>query len=81
MGYTTDERMTRVDIFKENFKWYTTIALRWDRYDPDEDSNYESIIETFKRCCKAQFKNSFAGMFAVCLEPYHKYSYPLMIKL
>jgi len=74
--------MVRVDIFKDNFKWYTTIAMHWDRYHVNEPlPDYESIHDTFRRCMSEQFKGCFSGMIAVCLEPFHEHSHQLMIRI
>lgn len=85
MGFTTDEHMVRVDIFKEKGKWYATIALKWDRYtcgNPQDGSNdYESLHTTFQRCMKEQYPDKFKDMWAICLDPYHELSHPQMIKL
>lgn len=85
MGYSDNPHMVRVDVFKPSGKWYTTIALNWDRYktgNPQEaDSNYESIHDSFHRCMREQFCNKYCGMLAVCLEPYHENGHPLMITI
>jgi hypothetical protein len=81
MGFTANENMVRVDFFKPSGKWYTTEEMNWDKYisGSNIDGNYEHIIDTFKRCVAEQFQGYFNGMRAVCLEPYHEYSHPLMI--
>jgi len=82
MGYTTDEEMVRVDIFRDNFKWYATVAMYWDRYTSENPiTGYENIYDTFKRCMSEQFREEYQGMIAVCLKPYHKHSHPLMIRI
>lgn len=91
-GFTLDPQMVRVDLFKPNsMKFYTTISLNFDRYFeviPESEykktgqPKYEHINDTFLRCLRSQFPNFInSGFLAVCLEPYHKNSYPLMIKL
>lgn len=83
MGFTTDDRRVRVDFFKESGKWYSTEEIIWDRFKSEmgsEDVRWELIIETFKRCLQEQFPESFIGMTAVCLEPYHENAFPVMLK-
>ena len=75
--YSNDESMVRVDFFKESGKWYTTEAVRWIGYDTP------LIHDAFKASLKAHFGDEprLSGMWAVCLDPYHIHSYPLMIKV
>lgn len=77
MGYTDDPTMVRVDIFKNSGKWYTTLAIEWLYYSSDN----QLIHDIFRESLKKHLGNKFSGMTAVCLEPYHEYSHPLMIKL
>lgn len=80
MGYCDDPRMVRVDFFKPSGKWYTTEAIKFDRYyAKDETHGYEYINDTFKRCLREQLKGRLNGMTAVCLEPYHENAYPLLV--
>lgn len=85
MGYSVDSSMVRVDLFKPSGKWFTTVALRWDRYrtgNPQDGSNcYEDIKDTFRRCMRMQYMDIFNGMTAVCLHPYHEHEHPLMITI
>ena len=82
MGFTTKQGMVRVDFFKPSGKWYTTEEMHWDRYysyGNNEDSVFESTHDTFKRCLREQIGDQYKGMIAICLEPYHEHSYPLMV--
>lgn len=80
MGYTEDDSMVRVDFFKPSGKWYTTKAIKWDRYSMrDGNGNCELLSETFKRCLDEQIGVRLSGMIAVCLEPYAETSYPIML--
>ena len=81
MGYSPDESMVRVDIWKDSGKWYDSIQLKWDRYSTKIDDDVELIHETFRRCLKEQYPNCYIGMRATCLEPYHVNSFPLMISV
>ena len=93
MGFSTNDKMVRVDVFKESGKWYLTTELFWDRYNsyiPEEDQNNEDLMagklvetihDTFERLALKQFAGRYQGMIAVCLEPYHEYAHPLMIRI
>lgn len=78
MGFSEDDSMVRVDFWKPSGKWYSTVALKWDRYltTDDKTGEVEPIHETFKRCLEEQFGDSFRGMRATCLEPAHEHSHP-----
>ena len=32
-GFNLNPQIVRVDLFNENYKWYTTLELKWDRYN------------------------------------------------
>ena len=80
-NFTTDESMVRVDFWKESGKWYDTVALKWDRYSAKSELNgsIETVHETFKRCLKEQFGQSYIDMRATCIEPYHENSHPVSL--
>lgn len=80
MGYTIKSNMVRVDFFKEGGKWYTTEEMEWDRYFSEDAYGIELIYDTFKRCLDQSFPDRYKNMIAVCLEPYHELSHPLMVK-
>lgn len=77
MGYTTNDSMVRVDFFKESGKWYTTEAVAWT--GPFEGDS----IDAFKQSLRDHFKDEphrLSTMDAVCLEPYHELSFPIMLR-
>lgn len=74
MGYSTEEDMVRVDFFKSHGKWVETIQMKWIFWEDVE------IHKAFRLSLFACVGNRFAGMTAVCLEPYHKYAHPIMIR-
>lgn len=76
--YSNDPSMVRVDFFKETGKWYTTEAIKWDTYRTDME-NFEMLPEILARCINQQIGDRLNEMVAVCLEPYHEHSYPVMI--
>lgn len=72
-------KIVRVDFFKQSGKWHAKEGMLWDRYKSVDSNGYESLRDTFLRCLKNQFGDRYNGMIAVCLEPYHEHSYPVMV--
>lgn len=72
--YSRSPARVRVDFFKESGKWHATEEMHWDYYESLD------IHDAFLHCLIAQFNGLYAGMTAVCLEPYHIFSHPLMIQ-
>ena len=78
MGYTDDERMVRVDFFKESGKWYCTEAVKWT----GEYHSNSLMHDEFKKSLRDHLKGErLNDMVAVCLEPYHIHSHPIMMKI
>ncbi len=77
MGYTTDDSMVRVVFFEPNGKWYATEAVKWrvDYYSDTID-----VMDAFIISLREHLQGRLSEMDAVCLEPYHKYGHPIMIK-
>ena len=80
-NYIEDPASCRVDFFKPSGKWYTTEAVKfvgeW-KAGPDN-----LIHDAFKRSLREHFRDNpdrLFDMVAVCLEPYHEYSHPLMVR-
>ena len=74
-GFSINPEQVRIDIFKPSGKWYTTIALQWNGYK-------DILIHTaFEQSMDEQYTGLWSGMTAVCLNPYHEHSHPLMITL
>ena len=73
MGYSEDEGMVRVDFFKESGKWYCTEAVQMSAF-------YElHPVDAVKRACELHLVGRLRGMTAVCLEPYCKSPFPVLI--
>ena len=74
-NFSIDPAMIRVDFFKPSGKWYTTEAIRWT-------GSWESgsVIDEFSKSLHDHLGQRMSEMTAVCLEPYSKFSFPLMIK-
>ena len=81
MGYSSDSRMVRVDFFKPSGTWQATEAIEWtggweDRV-PIHDAFMSSLRHHFESKRGAK---TFAEFDAICLEPYHHLSHPIMLK-
>ncbi len=77
MNYSEHACMVRVDFFTPTGKWKYTESVRWIGWDTPliHDAFKESLREHFK-----DFPNRLSDLDAVCLEPYHRYSHPVMLK-
>jgi len=76
MGFNVDDAVCRVDFFKQSGKWYTTEAVRMINYDASPVENLkESLLEHFKDA-----PERMSEMTAVCIEPYSKHSFPVMVR-
>jgi hypothetical protein len=71
-NYTDEANSVRVDIFKSTGKWYETVCIT--------NSEYANccIHESVKKALKQVIGDSYKGMTAVCIEPYHENSHPIM---
>lgn len=81
--YSDDPAMVRVDFFKPSGKWYTTEAVKWTGAYRMEDEGGELLHDAFKHSLIDHFENTprrLSEMDAICLEPYHQLSHPIMIK-
>ena len=72
-NYTDNEYSVRVDFFRASGKWYETEAMIWLDY------NSSDIIATFRESLNKHLDGRLEGMTAVCLKPYHKNAFPLMV--
>jgi hypothetical protein len=77
VGYSDDASMVRVDFFNPNGKWKYTEAVKWIGWDTPliHEAFAESLRQHFASC-----PNRLSDLTAVCLEPYHKYSHPIVLK-
>jgi hypothetical protein len=80
MGFSINNSNVEVNIFRATGSWYTTLELRWDRFSSEKDDTIELIHETFRRCLREQYPEFCCDTIAVCLEPYHEYSHPILIE-
>lgn len=82
MGFTTDPSCVRVDFFKESGKWYTTESVRIIGYF--KPSSHGALIEALNEHLsmpEEPRRLRYSGMSAVCIEMYHQYSVPLMVRV
>ena len=78
MGYSTEENVVRVDIFKPSGKWMTDIALTWTG-GWSKDTTIHSAFEYSLKSYRKDFYDHFEGCTVVCLEPYHELSPPIWL--
>jgi hypothetical protein len=81
--YTSDVTLCRVDFFRESGKWYTTEAVSFARVP--WAAKHGRPLDAFKLALELHLRLDgrlrLEGMFAVCLDPYHEHSFPLMIRV
>jgi len=70
--FCVDENSIRVDLFKPSGKWYTTISVKMNFTNP-------SIHNSLQEAIKEKYPTNYEGMTAVCLNPFHKFSHPVML--
>ena len=79
----------RVDFFKPSGKWYTTEEMIWpdNLYmckieQLDGSTKINLLHDAFKEALNQHLKRPrLYDMWVICLEPYHEYSYPIMMKV
>ena len=88
-NYSNDSDSIRVDFFKPSGKWYCTEAVKWiGNYEIsgliDEqfaESVWIHLKATSLKSTKSGGSIRLSDMVAVCLEPFHPHSFPLMMKV
>ncbi len=88
-NYSEDSSSVRVDFFKPEGKWYTTEAVEWIGkfeehaliYEEFADSVWTHLKATTKEDIRPKGYIRLSDMVAVCLEPFHPHSHPLMMKV
>ncbi len=92
MNYSDDPSSVRVDFFKPSGKWYATEAVEMEAYFATRESPgaqhsagpYALIHDAFRLALVKQLRTPdgrlrYAGMWAVCLYPYHEHAHPQMM--
>lgn len=80
-NYSDEPSSIRVDFFRESGKWYTTEAVFMDGPFDDGDLYRIFIEAVVKHCQEPNGTIRLEGMWAVCLDPYHRLEHPLMRKV
>lgn len=75
-NYSSNPGSVRVDFFKESGKWYATEAVDMGPY-----YNMDFLHDAFARALWTHLEGRLDGMLAVCLQPYHKHSHPIMLRV
>lgn len=74
--YSNNPETVRADLFKDSGKWYTTVELNMGPYY-DEPLIHDAV----RRAYVDNISPNMSGMTVVVLEPYHKHSHPVMLKV
>lgn len=81
MHYSEHPYMVQADRFRiygrhDGYKWYDTWAINMEKYY-DEISPHEAVAKAWRD--KNPDGAYLSGMILVVMEPYHKYSYPVIL--
>jgi len=68
--------MVRVGFFRESGKWYSTEAVSMEGH-----YKIQGPKEALAAALQKHLNGRHSGMTAVCLEPYHEFSYPVIVKI
>ncbi len=85
--YSDEVSSVRVDFFKSRGKWYTTEAMAWTVFETPPPGENKLLLDLFRDQLLAKLydpktkKVRLAGMWAVCLKPYHVHEHPLMMRV
>ena len=78
MGYSERDSVVRVDLFKESGKWAYTIALDMNAWYDHPKGPKEAVREALK--AHKHWGSSYVYYTVVCLEPFHKTSFPVLFE-
>jgi hypothetical protein len=84
MGYTIHAGRVRLDLFNHRGKWAYSTSLDMEGGYYDDPSPTEAVLRAARERELEGISVTLDAWIAdggivVCLEPYHKYSYPIMI--
>ena len=74
MNFSNNPAMVRVDFFRESGKWVATEQMEFRHYGGNM-----LIHDAFLRSLISQFNGRYAGLTAVCLDPYHESAHTIML--
>ena len=82
MNFSNDASSVRVTFFKENGKYYTTEAIKWADGMYDKCLILKAFAITLEKHLWDEKSKRYRlyDMMAICLEPYHEHSHPIMFK-
>jgi hypothetical protein len=84
MGYTYDETKVRADLFKPSGKWMYTVVLDYDGgdwYASDlARQAREALMRATERGVSGVSIKALGDWTMVVLEPYSRFSYPILVK-
>lgn len=79
-NYSVDANSCRVDLFKRSGKWYASIAIKFRDEDYLKTHPEVALIHALNDYLIDR-PGSYAGMTAVCLNPYSFNSHPVMTNI
>lgn len=78
MNYSDNEGSVRVDVFKPSGKWYETVAVDMYTFYHSETTIHQALLAAIERQYPG-FTAREPGWKFVCLQPYHRFSHPIML--
>lgn len=76
MGYHEEDSRVRIDIFKPSGKWSQSLAIDMGTHYNSNDI-HQSVLTLTELALGGPLSLNY---YIVCLEPYHKFSHPVLIK-
>jgi hypothetical protein len=80
-NYSDDADSVRVDFFKKSGKWYTTEAVKWTGGYKDVLIHRAYAKSLLEHLTTHDGRLRLDDMVAICLEPYHEHSCPMMMNV
>lgn len=80
MNYSDYPYQCRLDIFKPSGKWHMTTVIELDDGLYHEPIIQNAVIKGIEKAMGVGYIETHPGWSAVCLEPYHENTHPIMIK-
>jgi hypothetical protein len=77
MGYSINNGMVRVELFKPSGNWACEGAIDMGEYY-DEGLTTEAVKKALDDGIEG-FCGNWREYIVVCLDPYHQYHYPVML--
>ena len=76
--YSNSADMVRVDFFRPSGKWYCTEAVKWTG-EYERGLLHREFAKSLHDHLYTGGVKRLAGMQAICLEPFHQHSHPIIL--